>query len=156
MQPARMLTCREGRIRVGIPRVAWLGDPGLALWSLVIVDVWNTTAFVALLVLAGLACPTGLAGQWVVGAQALLFVIVLRPWRWRELSRAISPGIDVLALLLVLAALVALLEPRPFDASASWLIDHTSYFPKSRSAYRCRRCWHSGDRRPGWSPSRCR
>jgi multiple sugar transport system permease protein len=40
---------------VGISRVAWLGDPGLALWSLVIVDIWNTTAFVALLVLAGLA-----------------------------------------------------------------------------------------------------
>ncbi len=40
---------------IGLPRVAWLGDPGLALWSLVIVDVWNTTAFVALLVLAGLA-----------------------------------------------------------------------------------------------------
>lgn len=39
----------------GISRVAWLGDPSLALWSLVIVDVWNTTAFVALLVLAGLA-----------------------------------------------------------------------------------------------------
>ena len=40
---------------VGHLAVAWLGDPGLALWSLVIVDVWNTTAFVALLVLAGLA-----------------------------------------------------------------------------------------------------
>jgi len=40
---------------VGIGRVAWLGDPGLALWSLVLVDVWNTTAFVALLILAGLA-----------------------------------------------------------------------------------------------------
>lgn len=40
---------------VGIPRVAWLGDPSLAIWSLVIVDVWNTTAFVALLALAGLA-----------------------------------------------------------------------------------------------------
>jgi multiple sugar transport system permease protein len=40
---------------IGLPKVPWLGDPGLALWSLVIVDVWNTTAFVALLVLAGLA-----------------------------------------------------------------------------------------------------
>ena len=40
---------------VGIGKVAWLGDPGLALWSLVLLDVWNTTAFVALLVLAGLA-----------------------------------------------------------------------------------------------------
>jgi len=40
---------------VGLDRIAWLGDPGMALWSLVLVDVWNTTAFVALLVLAGLA-----------------------------------------------------------------------------------------------------
>lgn len=39
---------------VGIGKVAWLGDPGLALWSLVVVDVWNTTAFVALILLAGL------------------------------------------------------------------------------------------------------
>lgn len=39
---------------VGIGRVSWLGDPGLALWSLVLVDVWNTTAFVALILLAGL------------------------------------------------------------------------------------------------------
>lgn len=39
---------------VGIGKVAWLGHPGLALWSLVVVDVWNTTAFVALILLAGL------------------------------------------------------------------------------------------------------
>ena len=39
---------------VGISKVAWLGDPGLALWSLVVVDIWNTTAFVALILLAGL------------------------------------------------------------------------------------------------------
>jgi len=39
---------------VGISKVAWLGDPALALWSLVMVDIWNTTAFVALILLAGL------------------------------------------------------------------------------------------------------
>ena len=39
---------------VGISKVAWLGDPALALWSLVLVDIWNTTAFVALILLAGL------------------------------------------------------------------------------------------------------
>jgi multiple sugar transport system permease protein len=39
---------------VGLPKVAWLGDPSLALGSLIIVDIWNTTAFVALLLLAGL------------------------------------------------------------------------------------------------------
>ena len=48
---------------LGIPRVAWLGDPSLALWSLVIVDIWNTTAFVALLVLAGLAAIPDEPGQ---------------------------------------------------------------------------------------------
>lgn len=39
---------------VGVAPVAWLGDAGIAIWSLVLVDVWNTTAFVALLLLAGL------------------------------------------------------------------------------------------------------
>lgn len=34
--------------------VAWLADPQLALWSVVAVDVWKTTPFVALLVLAAL------------------------------------------------------------------------------------------------------
>lgn len=34
--------------------VAWLADPDLALWSIVAVDVWKTTPFVALLVLAAL------------------------------------------------------------------------------------------------------
>ncbi|MGE0726260.1 MAG: carbohydrate ABC transporter permease, partial [Alphaproteobacteria bacterium] len=34
--------------------VAWLADPDLALWSVVAVDVWKTTPFVALLVLAAM------------------------------------------------------------------------------------------------------
>lgn len=34
--------------------IAWLADPDLALWSVVAVDVWKTTPFVALLVLAAL------------------------------------------------------------------------------------------------------
>lgn len=34
--------------------VAWLANPHLALWSVVAVDVWKTTPFVALLVLAAL------------------------------------------------------------------------------------------------------
>lgn len=33
---------------------AWVADPSLALWSVVAVDVWKTTPFVALLVLAAL------------------------------------------------------------------------------------------------------
>jgi trehalose/maltose transport system permease protein len=34
--------------------VAWLADPRFALWSVIAVDVWKTTPFVALLVLAAL------------------------------------------------------------------------------------------------------
>jgi trehalose/maltose transport system permease protein len=33
---------------------AWVADPALALWSVVAVDVWKTTPFVALLILAAL------------------------------------------------------------------------------------------------------
>jgi trehalose/maltose transport system permease protein len=42
------------RLRIIDRPVAWLADPNLALWSVVAVDVWKTTPFVALLVLAAL------------------------------------------------------------------------------------------------------
>jgi trehalose/maltose transport system permease protein len=38
---------------IGHP-IAWTADPALALWSLVLVDVWKTTPFMALLTLAAL------------------------------------------------------------------------------------------------------
>lgn len=38
----------------GLGPVPWLGDPVLSFWTLVAVDAWNTSSFVALLVLAGL------------------------------------------------------------------------------------------------------
>jgi len=42
--------------RLGLVRgpVAWLGSPGTAMLALVVADVWKTTPFVALIVLAGL------------------------------------------------------------------------------------------------------
>jgi multiple sugar transport system permease protein len=47
-----------GLQRLGLASVNWLADPGIALWSLIGIDVWNTTAFVALLLLnAMLAMP---------------------------------------------------------------------------------------------------
>lgn len=39
---------------VGLPRLEWLSKPALAMPAVVMVDVWNTTSFVALLLLAGL------------------------------------------------------------------------------------------------------
>lgn len=39
---------------LGLTPVAWLFDPGLALWSIVLVDVWQSAPFCFLLILAGL------------------------------------------------------------------------------------------------------
>ncbi len=39
---------------VGLPRVAFLGNPGWALWSVVAVEIWEWTPFIALVLLAGL------------------------------------------------------------------------------------------------------
>jgi len=35
-------------------KIAWTADPDLAIWAVIFTDVWKTTPFVALLVLAGL------------------------------------------------------------------------------------------------------
>jgi multiple sugar transport system permease protein len=40
--------------QIGFSPVEWLSSPQVALASVIIVDVWNTTSFVALLMLAGL------------------------------------------------------------------------------------------------------
>jgi multiple sugar transport system permease protein len=41
--------------RLGFARsIAWLGEPGTAMLAMVVADVWKTTPFVALIVLAGL------------------------------------------------------------------------------------------------------
>jgi multiple sugar transport system permease protein len=37
----------------------WLGDPALALWSAIVMDVWKTAPFVVLILLAGLASIPG-------------------------------------------------------------------------------------------------
>jgi multiple sugar transport system permease protein len=39
---------------LGIPPVEWLSSTNMAMVSVIIVDVWNTTSFVALMLLAGL------------------------------------------------------------------------------------------------------
>lgn len=58
---------------VGLPAVNWLGDPGIALWTLVLVTVWKTVGYPMVIYLAGLqAIPADLneaaaldgAGAW--------------------------------------------------------------------------------------------
>jgi trehalose/maltose transport system permease protein len=43
-----------GLLHRALPGIDWLGSPGLALHAAILVDVWKTTPFVALLLLAGL------------------------------------------------------------------------------------------------------
>ena len=39
----------------GLPRVDWLGSPGLALWTMAMIDIWQQISFVVLILAAGLA-----------------------------------------------------------------------------------------------------
>jgi multiple sugar transport system permease protein len=39
---------------VGLPQPAWLGNPNLAMATVVIVDIWHETSFILLILLAGL------------------------------------------------------------------------------------------------------
>lgn len=61
------------RLHILPHKVAWLAEPGLAMLSIIAVDVWKTTPFVVLLLLAGLQLiPRGMyeaaavdgAGRW--------------------------------------------------------------------------------------------
>jgi len=40
---------------VGVPKVNWLGDPGIAFWTVVLVDIWHQVSFMIILLLAGLS-----------------------------------------------------------------------------------------------------
>mgnify|MGYP001396351975 CR=1 FL=1 len=40
---------------VGIPAVNWLGDTKIAIWTIVLVDIWHQVSFMIVLLLAGLA-----------------------------------------------------------------------------------------------------
>ena len=52
--------------RLGVPSVGWLSDPGMALVSVVILDVWKNIGFGMLVVLAGLQ---GISGDYYDAAR---------------------------------------------------------------------------------------
>lgn len=39
----------------GVPKVNWLGDPAIAFWTVVMVDIWHQVSFMIILLLAGLS-----------------------------------------------------------------------------------------------------
>ena len=44
---------------VGVEPISWFGNPDLALWSIIFINVWQWTPFVALVLLAGLTMVPG-------------------------------------------------------------------------------------------------
>ena len=73
---------------IGLNPVVWLGNPDLAIWSIAIVDIWQWTPFMALIIAAGIrSLPTepfeaasidGATGRqkaWYVGFPLLMPVI---------------------------------------------------------------------------------
>lgn len=51
---ANIGTANQLLAAIGLDPVVWLGDPAIAPWALVIVDTWQWTPFVALMVSAGI------------------------------------------------------------------------------------------------------
>jgi multiple sugar transport system permease protein len=79
---------------LGIHPILWLGDPKIALYSIVLVDAWQFIPFVAVLVLSSIkAMPTSfLDAARVDGAS---------PWKvfWRIILPITSPVIIIVAML---------------------------------------------------------
>jgi len=67
---------------VGLPPVNWLGDPDIAFWTVVMVDIWHQVSFMAILLLAGLAAlpPEPYEAARMEGASVLdCFVHITLP-----------------------------------------------------------------------------
>jgi multiple sugar transport system permease protein len=79
---------------VGIRPISWIGDPHIALYTIVLVDCWQFIPFVALLVLSSIkAMPTSfLDAARVDGAS---------PWKvfWRIILPLTAPVIIIVAML---------------------------------------------------------
>ena len=76
---------------LGLPGVPWLFDPDLALASIVLVDIWQTTPLVFLILLAGLQSipePVREAARLDAAGRWRLFVDIELPFLWRYLMLA--------------------------------------------------------------------
>jgi multiple sugar transport system permease protein len=79
---------------IGIPPISWIGDPKLALYTVIFVDTWQYIPFVAVLVLSSIkALPTSfLDAARVDGAS---------PWKvfWKVILPIISPVLIIVAMI---------------------------------------------------------
>jgi multiple sugar transport system permease protein len=79
---------------VHVPPIPWIGDPKLALYTIVLVDSWQFMPFVALLVLSSIkAMPTSFLDAALVDGAS--------PWKvfWRIILHITAPVIIIVAML---------------------------------------------------------
>jgi len=77
----------------GITGLAWLGDPNLSLPSIMIVEIWQMTAFVVLVLYAGLT---------VVPMDSVEAALIDGASYWQTIRRIIIPFLMPLALLVMM------------------------------------------------------
>ena len=90
--------------KIGLPTEAWLANPDLALWSVGVVDVWQWTPFVFLVILAGMY---GLPRNIYEAAELDGTPI------WRQVTLITIPLLKRVLLIVLLLRLIDLL--RVFD-----------------------------------------
>lgn len=85
---------------IGLPQPAWLGDPRLAMVTVIIVDIWHETSFILLILLAGLtSLPDELYEAAMIDGAASL-------QQFRHLTLPLmAPTILVATLIRMIAAL---------------------------------------------------
>lgn len=103
-------------------KVAWLAEPGLALAAVIAVDVWKTTPFAALLLLAGLQLipPQTYEAAAVDGAS-----------RWQQFTRITLPLLRPTLLVVVIFRTLDAL--RVFDAI--WVLTRGQLGTESLATY---------------------
>lgn len=110
--------------RLGIlpEKIAWLAEPGLALGAVIAVDVWKTTPFAALLLLAGLQ---------MIPRQTYEAAAVDGASAWQQLTRITLPLLKPMILVvLIFRTLDAL---RVFDAI--WVLTRGQLGTESMATY---------------------
>jgi multiple sugar transport system permease protein len=120
--------------RIAPSGVNWLGSPGWAMGAAIVVDVWKTTPFVALLLLAGLqAIPRDLYRAAQVDGAG--------PWRtfWSITLPLLRPAIALAVLFRLLDAL------RVFDAIYVLTQGGPANTTESLSVYAYKMLMRSGD-----------
>ncbi|MFN8591665.1 MAG: sugar ABC transporter permease [Thermomicrobiales bacterium] len=86
--------------RVGLPRVNWLANPQAALPAVIVVDVWQWTPFVALILLAGMQSISP-----EITEAAELDGLTRAQYLWRIVLPLLTPIIVVVGLIRLIDAL---------------------------------------------------